>query len=148
MASITALVLLYTVLNTITELPSTAWPCRLRHVENQKIPELHFDAGPFVDALKKLQDHQYGQKMATYEPPSENIFDSLLSDDPSDGSSEPSEEEVKLRMIHREWIDLHAFTRSNLLKFENPRFRLPEEATGEEDVKDLVSLVGCWSTSL
>jgi hypothetical protein len=59
--------------------------------------------------------------MATYEPPSENIFDSLLSDDPSDASSEPSEEEVKLRTIHSEWIDLHVITRSNLLKFENPR---------------------------
>ena len=138
-----ALVLMITILNTTAELPSTAWPCRLRHVENQRIPKLHFDADPFVAALRKLQGHQYGRKMATYVPTSENIFDSLLSDNPSDASSEPSEEEVKLRTIHREWIDLHAITRSNLLKFENPGFRLPSEATGEKDVKDLVSLVHC-----
>ena len=77
--------------------------------------------------------------MRTYQPPSENLFDALLSDTLSDALSEPSEEEVKLRKIHSEWIDLHANTRSNLLKFESPRFQLPRQATGEQDVKNLVS---------
>jgi len=138
-----ALVLTYTILNAIAELPSTAWPCRLRHVEGQRVPELHYHAEPFLAALKTLQDHQYGQKMRTYEPPSENIFDSLLSDAPY-APSEPSAEEVKLRTIHREWIVLHATTRSNLLKFESSWFELPNSATGEQDVKDLVSLIHCW----
>ena len=133
------LVLLYTILNTITELPSTAWPCRLRHVEGQTDPQLQFMADPFLSALKKLQDHQYGRMMRTYQPPSENLFDSLLSDWQSDALSEPSEEDLKLREIHSEWIDLHAYTRRNLLEFENPRFRLPAQATGERDVKNLVS---------
>ena len=75
--------------------------------------------------------------MRTYNPPSENLFDTLLSDTPS----EPSEEEVELRTIHREWIDLHAITHSNLLEFENPNFLLPSQATGEQDVKNLVSLI-------
>ena len=141
MASLMNLVLLYIMLNTIAELPSTAWPCRLRHVEGQRIPELHFQAEPFLSALRKLQDHRYGQKMRTYQPPSENLFDSLLSDDLSDALSEPSEEEVKLRKIHMEWIDLHANTRSNLLKFESSRFQLPRQATGEQDVKNLVSSI-------
>ena len=140
MASITALILLNTILNTIADLPSTAWPCRLRHVEGQRVPELRFHADPFLSALKKLQHHQYGQKMQTYKPPSEDIFEALLSDAP-DAPSEPSEEEVELRTIHREWIDLHANTHSNLLKFENPGFHLPRQATGEQDVKNLVSPV-------
>src|SRR6267378_3746758 len=104
MASLMTPVLPYIILNTITELPSTAWPCRLRHVEGQRVPELHFQADPFLSALKRLQTHQYGQKMRTYEPPSGNIFDALLSDGLSDALSEPSEEEVKLRKIHSEWI--------------------------------------------
>ena len=82
--------------------------------------------------------------MRTYQPPSENLFDGLLSDGLlsdglSDALSEPSEEEVELRKIHSEWIDLHANTRSNLLKFESPRFQLPRQAMGEQDVKNLVS---------
>lgn len=90
--------------------------------------------------------------MRTYEPPSENIFDALLSDGLSDALSEPSEEEVKLRRIHSEWIDLHAITRSNLLKFENPHFQLPRQASGERDVKNLVSpmrysIASLWSES-
>ena len=130
-----SLVLLHTILNTIAELPSTAWPCRLRHVEGQRIPELHFHAEPFLSALKKLQVHQYGQMMRTYDPSSENLSDALLSD----VLSKPSEEEVKLKKIHREWIDLHFNTRGNLLKFEKPDFQLPRQETGEQDVKNLVS---------
>ena len=78
--------------------------------------------------------------MQTYKPPSEDIFEALLSDTP-DAPSEPSEDEVELRKIHREWIDLHANTRSNLLKFENPGFHLSRQATGEQDVKNLVGLM-------
>ena len=141
MASLMTLVLLYTILNTIAELPSTAWPCRLRHVEGQRVPELHFQADPFLSALKRLQYHQYGEKMRTYKPPSENLFESLLSDSQSDALSEPSKEEVELRIIHREWIDLHAMTHSNLLEFEKPSFHLPRQATGEQDVKNLVGLM-------
>ena len=138
------LVLLYTILNTIADLPSAAWPCRLRHVEGQRVPELHFQAEPFLFALKKLQYHQYGGKMRTYNPPSENLFDAL-----SDALSEPSEEEVKLMKIRSEWIEFHANTRRNLLGFENPDFQLPRRATGEQDVKNLVrpirrSIVLLW----
>ena len=84
--------------------------------------------------------------MRTYNPPSENLFDTLLSDTP-DAPSEPSEEEVKLRTIYNEWIDLDTITCSNLLKFENPGFHLPRQATGEQDVKNLVGLM-CQLTAL
>jgi hypothetical protein len=86
--------------------------------------------------------------MRNYKPPSENIFESLLSDDLADASSEPSEEEVKLRKIYNEFIDLHAVTRSNLLKFENPQFQLPRHASGEKDVKNLVGRIRYLISSL
>jgi len=129
------LALLHTILNIIAELPSTAWPCRLRHVEGQTVPELQYQAEPFLVALKKLQACQYGQRLQTYLPPPENMFDALLSN----ALSEPSKEEVLLKTIHSQWIDLHVVTRANLLKFENPEFGLPLRASGEQDVKNLVS---------
>ena len=122
-------------LNVTTGLPSTAWPCRLRHVEGQTVPALHFQAGPFLAALKNLQAHQYGRKMQTYEPPPKNVFEAPLADAPS----EPSDSEIILRTIHSHWVTLHAVTRDNLLKFEAPEFNLPREATGEQNVKNLVS---------
>ena len=141
MASLMTLGLLYTILNTIAELPSTAWPCRLRHVEGQTVPELQFQAEPFLSVLKRIQYHQYGEKMRAYVPPSDVLFDSLRSDSQSDALSELSKEEVELRIIYREWIELHAMTHSNLLKFENPSFHLARQATGEQDVKNLVSFI-------
>jgi hypothetical protein len=127
-------------LSIIAELSSTAWPCRFRHVEGQTVPELQFQAEPFLVALKKLQAHQYGRRMQTYQPPSEDMFESLFSDVPSD----PSDEEILLRTIHSQWINLHAITRDNLLKFETPEFTLPPMAIGEQNVKILVSSVSHW----
>ena len=80
--------------------------------------------------------------MQTYQPPPENWFETLLSDAPS----EPSDEETLLKTIHREWIDLHAVTRDNLLLFETPGFQLPPMTTGEQNVKVLVSFMSCHSS--
>jgi len=121
--------------------PSTAWPCRIRHVEGKTVPELQFQADPFLVALRKLQDHQYGRKMQSYQPPPENMFEALFSDAPS----APSEEDVLLRTIYNQWIDLHAATRDNLLKYESPGFKLSRMATGERNVKTLVSFKSCWT---
>jgi len=131
----------HSILSITAELPSTAWPCRIRHVEGQTVPELQFQAEPFLVALRKLQDHQYGRKMQTYQPRPETEFPALLPDAPS----EPLEEEVLLRTIYIQWIDLHADTRDNLLKFETPGFKLPQMATGEWKVKMLVSFKSCWT---
>ena len=103
-----------TTLNITTELRSTVWPCRLRHVEGQTVPELHFQAGPFLSALEKLKTHQGSREMQSYQSWRENTFEALLS-------------------------DIDDVTRDNLLKFENPGFTLPQTATGEQDVKNLVS---------
>lgn len=69
------------------------------------------------------------------------MFEALLSGAPS----EPSDAEILLRTIHSQWIDLHAVTRDNLLKFEHPAFKLPRMATGEQNVKTLVSFTGGWT---
>ena len=132
----------YPILTIIAELPSTAWPCRVRHVEGQTVPELQYQAEPFLVALETLQVHQYGLKMQTYQPPPENLFEALHSEAPS----EPSEAEVLLRKVHSQWVDLHAATCENLLKFETPGFKLPRMATGEQDVKDLVSFTSYHSS--
>ena len=126
------------ILSITAELLSTALPCRLRHVEGQTVPELRFQAEPFLAALEKLQYHQYGRKMQTYQPLPGNMFEA-----PS--SSEPSEEEMLLRTIHRQWDDLRAVTRHNLLKFEAPGFQLPRTATGDLHVNILVSFVSYWN---
>ena len=77
---------LHTILSTTAELPSTAWPCRIRHDEWQTVPELQFQAEPFLTALKRLQANQYGRKMQIYE----NMFEALLSD----ALSKPSDEDI------------------------------------------------------
>ena len=124
-----------TILTITTELPSTAWPCRLRHVEGQTVPELHFHPDPFVTALKELQFHQYGRKVEAYEPPTEDMFEALLSGTPW----QPSEEEVMIKRIHSQCDGLHTVTRNHLLEFETPGFELPPMAAGEQNVKKLVN---------
>jgi len=49
----------YSILSITADLSSTVWPCRLRHVEGQAVPELQFQAEPFLVALRKLQAYQY-----------------------------------------------------------------------------------------
>ena len=125
-----------TVLTIIAELLSTVLPCKLRHVEGQTVPELQFQAEAFLVALKKLQDHQYGRMMQTYRDDTSEL---PLPDVP------PGPMEILLRTIHSQWVDLHASTRDNLLEFERPGFELPRIATGEENVKILVSFVSQWT---
>jgi hypothetical protein len=127
------------ILSAISELHSSAWPCRIRHVQGQTDFKLQFQAEAFLTALEMLQAHQYGRKMQTYRPPPENMFGTL----PSDALYETSDEEILLRTIHSQWIDVNPFTRDNLLRFETPGFELPRMATGEEDVKNLVCIVSC-----
>jgi hypothetical protein len=97
---------------------------------------LEFDAAPFLDALEKLRAKQYGRQMEKYKPPSDGLYDKLFSDE---AIPKPSEEDVRLRIIHSQWVDLHPITRQNLLKFETPGFKLPKMASGEQEVKNLVS---------
>jgi len=116
------------------ELPSTAWPCRLRHVPHQTIPKLEFDDGPFISGVAALQRAQYGAKLQAYEPPSDDVYDVMF-----EGETEPpTPEEVELKELYAQWVDLHAATKKNLLEFEKPSFRLPAAANGQAGVKKLV----------
>ena len=130
------------ILSITAEFPSTALPCRLYHVEGQKYPLLRFQAEPFLVALKKLQTHQYGRKMQTYRPPPENMFEELPL---SDALSTSPDEKILLRTIHSQWVNLHAATHDNLLKFETPGFELSRIARGDLGVKTLVSFVSRWT---
>ena len=68
------------------------------------------------------------------------MFEELLL---ADALSEPSDEEILLRTVHSQWVNLDTIIRDNLLKFETPGFKLPREADGDLNVKILVSLVSC-----
>jgi hypothetical protein len=118
------------------ELPSTAWPCRLRHVPGQTVPELTYDDGPFKSGIQALQRAQYGRKLENYQPPSDNPFDSMFGEE----IQEPTPEEVQLREIYAAWVDLHVATRRNLQEFEQRGFQLPKMARGHGPVKKLVRL--------
>jgi len=65
--------------------------------------------------------------MLIYQSLLENMFKVLLSD----ALSEPSDEEILVRALRSQWVDLHAFTRHKSLKFETPGFELSLIATGE-----------------
>lgn len=124
------------------ELPSTAWPCRLRHVPGKSIPSLTFDPKPFRVGLEKLQAKKYGSKMQNYKPPSDNPFD-----DPSDSNVlNPGNEDYT--KIYYNWKDLHQQTRKNLLEFEDPNFELLSNVEGREQVAKLVSALICGQTRL
>ncbi|KAG8824093.1 hypothetical protein FRC19_002548 [Serendipita sp. 401] len=118
------------------ELPSTAWPCRLRHVPGQKIPELTFDDGPFISGLRALQKAQYSAKVKSYQPPSDDSYDFMLEPE-----SRLGEEDSALKELHAQWADLHAVTRKNLDMFENSQFVLPNKATGHAEVKALLGIL-------
>jgi len=116
------------------ELPSTAWPCRLRHVPGKCVPTLTFDPKPFRMALKNLQANKFGSKMQDYKPPSDDPFD-----DSSDADV-PNPANEDYTAIYYSWKDLHQQTRKNLLEFEDPDFNLPSSAEGP----DVARLVGAF----
>lgn len=116
------------------ELPSTAWPCRLRHVPNQAVPKLEFDDAPFISGIAALKAARYGARLSSYNPPSEDVYDVMFDE----VAQTPTEEEVRMKELHAQWVDLHAATKHNLIQFEQPNFRLPSTATGHREVKNLV----------
>jgi hypothetical protein len=84
--------------------------------------------------------------MEVYCPPKDNdLFSALLDDVPGEADAKGdtnASEALKLmgrkREIYKNWIDLHPVTKSNLLKFEKDGYRIPESASGEDHVLDLV----------
>ncbi|KDR69840.1 hypothetical protein GALMADRAFT_230492 [Galerina marginata CBS 339.88] len=117
------------------ELPSTAWPCRLRHVPNQSIPTLMFDPKPFQEGLNNLQDKKIGSKMQDYKPLSDDPFDDTGDTNVLDPLMTESEDYAG---IYYNWKDLHQKTRENLLEFENPNFKLLSNVEGRDQVAKLL----------
>ncbi len=132
------------ILTRLADLPATAWPCRLLHVKGQREASLTLDPKYFRSCIKELRLKGYGKMMKNYNPPKDNDAYAALFDDP-DGAviskglnSNTIREANDKREIFKNWVDLHNKTKENLLRFEQPNFTLPEEATGREDVIDLV----------
>lgn len=65
-------------LKVTTELPSTAWRCRLRHVPGLSEATLMFDPKPFRMGLEDLQAHKFGSKMQDYDDPFDETPDTDL----------------------------------------------------------------------
>jgi len=124
------------------ELPSTAWPCRLRHVPGQSIPTLTFDPQPFRTGLEKLQIERFGSKMQDYKPPSDDPFDDTPDIDVPDAST------TDYSRIYYSWKALHQQTRKNLLEFETPGFKLLSNVEGRDQVAKLVSALICDESTL
>ncbi|KAI5116211.1 hypothetical protein M0805_005927 [Coniferiporia weirii] len=115
------------------ELPSTAWPCRIRHVPRQTEPHLVIcptNATPIfqrsIEALRSkfslleaedsrngLKDFPFGTKRAR---------------------NGPTREDVKFI-----WKDIAPATRANWEIFKHPSFILPNEAHGDADVYELLA---------
>ena len=126
------------------ELPSTAWPCRLRHVLGQSTPKLTFDPVPFKMGIAKLQEHRFGSKMLTYQPPTDDDpFADILEESTLDSAQ--SEDLVR---IYSHWKNLPKQTRRNLLQFEDPDFELRSCAEGETHVTELVRTLPQFVISL
>ncbi|KAH7927606.1 hypothetical protein BV22DRAFT_268537 [Leucogyrophana mollusca] len=128
------------------ELPSTAWPCRVRHVRGQLTPSLEIDAAYFQRAINSLQHKKYGAMMQNYRPVADiDLFSALLDDDVFLEDDQHIEEDLHLinekRELYQRWIDLHPTTKNNLLRFERSGYRIAEWASGHDHVVDLLAQV-------
>ncbi|KAH7918876.1 hypothetical protein BV22DRAFT_1134271 [Leucogyrophana mollusca] len=123
------------------ELPSTAWPCRVRHVRGQAMPSLEIDAPYFQEAIVGLQSKKVGFMMKGYSPPGEkNLFSALFEDSQESNIGTAAEITLK-RELYKSWVDLHPKTKENLLKFEKNGYHIAEVASGEDHVVDLLAQV-------
>lgn len=130
-----------------SELPATAWPCRVRHATGIKEPVLEVDPRIFQKALKELQRLQYGVKLKDYSPeaPEDDPFSGILDDDTSflsttDESSPATDtkSEKELHSLYNICSDLQPKSRENLLKFERKDFVLRDRVEGLKAVHELV----------
>ncbi|KAH7927605.1 hypothetical protein BV22DRAFT_1127292 [Leucogyrophana mollusca] len=135
------------------ELPSTAWPCRLQHVNGHPTASLEIDASYFQGAIGVLKTHKYGSMMANFMlPPDVDPFAGVLDGDHSDDdecdmgnvnvtlNEAHTQEQARLREIYTNWIDLHPTTKANLLRFEQDDYEIPGKACGEDGILQLAQV--------
>jgi hypothetical protein len=85
---------------------------------NFRVPK---DADPFSEALGDIQDDDEDTEVIGMSPAMSDV------------------KELNLRReIYSNWIDLHPTTKNNLLRFEQDDYHLPAQASGEENVCELV----------
>jgi hypothetical protein len=151
-----------------TELPSTAWPCRVLHVEGQNEPNLEVDSSYFKDAIETLKTRKYTSMMIPVEinQSLENFVDiggieephagvigmspdtALFSEILGEGNGHPDADFIDVSTAQSDGNysslmkifnrDLHPNTMENLRRFEQDDYYLPTKACGEKDVSDLV----------
>ena len=125
------------------ELPSTAWPCRVQHIEGQATPSLTVNPAPFQKVIEQLREKKIGDIMANFDPPTydgtqRNMFSDALEE--CSESDKPFAQDVASLDIYEMWSSLHPMTKANLVNFEKPEFRLAASAAGEEGVRKLVCI--------
>ena len=113
-------------------------------MKGQQTPSLEIDALFFQGTIERFAQHRFGSLMQNYKPPKEkDTFESFFQDNPeetqtSEATDDSSAEADRLQEIYRAWTDLHPITQKNVLKFEKYGYRIPEKASGDENVRDLV----------
>ncbi len=107
------------------------------HEKGQIQPRLKVKTQAFNRAIQNLREHGYASRMQNYELPTESLLGVMV--DGLDSQSAPTQETIELRNIFYEWKSFHDTTRENFLKFEEANFQLSGQASGEEEVTDLVS---------
>ena len=78
--------------------------------------------------------------MKNYRPPTTSVLGAMFDGLEAEGET-TSPEANKLEKIYHEWKSLHIVTQENLHTFEEPVFKLHDQASGVEGVNDLVSSV-------
>ncbi|KIJ60882.1 hypothetical protein HYDPIDRAFT_31927 [Hydnomerulius pinastri MD-312] len=131
------------------ELPSTSWPCRLRHVKGQDIPTLEIDAPYFQAGIERLKSHKFGAMMANFKAVQDEDPFGVILDCSEDDASFDELDSIKIdakaeelniqRTIYSCWVDLDPSTKANLLKFEDEDFRIQTTAQGCVDVTELLA---------
>jgi hypothetical protein len=109
--------------SSVIDLPSTAWPCRIRHVPGQALPKLTFDSHIFRNGIKAIRKANFSARLRDYRTSSK-----------LDDATQLGLMELDSRYAH-----LHQETKANLGIFEDESFNLPEHASGLSAVKKLVS---------
>lgn len=154
--------------NKSTDLPSTAWPCRIRHVPRLVEPKLEINLSDYQPTINAIREKQYGNLISRYELQRENlsrttqsrgafrrVYNFLTYQDDNQQESEEqhnkngvAEGDIEARkqdILYRNWIDLAPSTKQNLLIFEDEKFQLRTSVNGIKEVNDLVSLPNRFS---
>ena len=109
------------------ELPSTAWPCRVQHIEGQATPSLTVNPAPFQKVIEQLREKKIGDIMANFDPPTydgtqRNMFSDALEE--CSESDKPFAQDVASLDLNKQFVVLIAVCRCKLQRFFLTRLSL------------------------